>query len=292
MSLTSGFSVPIAMGWRDLLFANWPVDPAVLDPHVPDDLDLDTYEGDAWLSVVPFVNVNVRPRGAPSALGIRLPELNLRTYVRAGDDPGIYFFTLDAQGVLSVLGARVTHHLPYHYARMDVSRSRNWERWRRERQNRAERGVDEAGPGESSAASGARSSSGAATGGPSDEVYFASTRRHPGSRPCRFAASYRPTGERFRAERGSLARFLTERHLLYTQDQRGRLRYTRARHPPWPLCDAAAEIDRNELFEAHGFDYPERDPVHYYSPGVDTVTSASRAVEDATAPLLRADQRV
>jgi len=112
--------VPLEMGWRHLLFENWPVEPDVMDAHLPEGLAPDTYDGSAWLSVVPFTNVAVRPKGVPESLGIRLPELNLRTYVSRDGVPSVYFFTLDAQGVASVLGARLFHHLPYHYARISL----------------------------------------------------------------------------------------------------------------------------------------------------------------------------
>ncbi len=109
------------MGWRHVLFANWPVDPAVVAPHVPDAMRLDTYDGRAWMSVVPFTNVDVRPSWVPSGWGVPLPELNLRTYVVCEDEPGVYFFSLDAQGVAGVLGARLFHHLPYYYARISLA---------------------------------------------------------------------------------------------------------------------------------------------------------------------------
>jgi uncharacterized protein YqjF (DUF2071 family) len=112
----------LAMGWRHLLFANYPVDPGIVDAHLPDALSVDTFDGDAWLSVVPFTNVDVRPSGLPAVAGVDLPELNLRTYVTCGGEPGVYFFSLDAQGVSSVLGARLFHHLPYYYARVRLER--------------------------------------------------------------------------------------------------------------------------------------------------------------------------
>jgi uncharacterized protein YqjF (DUF2071 family) len=110
--------VPLEMHWRELLFASWPVDPAIVAAHLPDALAVDTHDGDAWLSIVPFTNGSVRPRGLPEPLGVDLPELNLRTYVTVDGTPGIYFFSLDAAGALAVLGARLFHHLPYYYARV------------------------------------------------------------------------------------------------------------------------------------------------------------------------------
>lgn len=113
--------VSLHMGWRHVLFANWPIDPAVVEPHLPERLSLDTYDGQAWLSVVPFTNVDVRPRVFPTGTGIPLPELNLRTYVTHDGTPGVYFFSLDADGILAVIGARLFHYLPYYYAEIDLS---------------------------------------------------------------------------------------------------------------------------------------------------------------------------
>ena len=112
--------VPLEMGWRHLLFENYPVEPRVMDAHLPDGLAPDIFDGSAWLSVVPFTNVDVRPKGLPKQLGIRLPELNLRTYVTRDGVPSVYFFSLDAQGIASVIGARVFQHLPYFYARIGL----------------------------------------------------------------------------------------------------------------------------------------------------------------------------
>ena len=112
--------IPLAMGWRHLLFENWRVDPDVIAERLPETLTVDTYDGSGWLSVVPFTNVAIRPQGLPAAVGQPLPELNLRTYVTCDGEPGVYFFSLDAQGVAGVIGARVTQHLPYYYARISL----------------------------------------------------------------------------------------------------------------------------------------------------------------------------
>lgn len=113
--------VSLEMGWRQLLFENYPVDPEIVDAHLPESLDVDTHDGSAWLSVVPFTNVAVRPNGLPERAGILLPELNLRTYVTHDGIPGVYFFSLDAEGVTSVLGARLFQSLPYYNARISLT---------------------------------------------------------------------------------------------------------------------------------------------------------------------------
>jgi uncharacterized protein YqjF (DUF2071 family) len=108
--------LPVSFEWRHVLFANWPVDSDALAARVPDTLDIEEYDGSAWLSVVPLLNVDTRLRGLPTMTGFSLPEVNLRTYVAHDGDPGVYFFSLDADGLLSVVGARLTHYLPYYYA--------------------------------------------------------------------------------------------------------------------------------------------------------------------------------
>ena len=90
--------------WHDLLFAHWPVDGVRLRALVPAEFPLDLYDGQAWLGIVPFRMANVGPRGVPSLPGVSaFPELNVRTYVRVADRPGVYFFSLDAASALEPL---------------------------------------------------------------------------------------------------------------------------------------------------------------------------------------------
>ncbi|APW96787.1 hypothetical protein CHINAEXTREME_02935 [Halobiforma lacisalsi AJ5] len=229
--------VSLSMGWRRLLFANWPLEPNRVRPHLPQRLSVDTHDGKAWLSVVPFTNVDVRPRALPSGTGVALPELNLRTYVSYEGHPGVYFFSLDADGLAAVLGARLFHHLPYYYADIDLA---------------ADDGA----------------------------VRFTSRRRHRGARSVRFDATYGPTGSRYYADHGSLEGFLTERYRYYTEAPDGSIRYADVSHEPWPLYDAEVSFRENTLFAANGFDRPETEPVHLYSPGVDTIASGSKPARE------------
>jgi uncharacterized protein YqjF (DUF2071 family) len=110
--------------WHELLFAHWPLPPDVLRPLVPAALPLDTFEGWAWLGIVPFRMSYVRLRGVPPVPGISaFPELNVRTYVTLDDKPGVYFFSLDAANRLAVALARAIYHLPYMSADMRCERS-------------------------------------------------------------------------------------------------------------------------------------------------------------------------
>ncbi|MEF8807951.1 YqjF family protein [Natronomonas sp.] len=108
----------LSMRWRDLLFAHWPVDPATVAAELPEGVSVDTYEGEAYLGVVPFVMGDIRVRGAP--LGLQFGELNLRTYVTVDGTPGVYFFNLDADDRIGVTLARKLFRLPYYRAEMDI----------------------------------------------------------------------------------------------------------------------------------------------------------------------------
>jgi uncharacterized protein YqjF (DUF2071 family) len=104
--------------WHDLLFAHWPIAPEALRPLVPARLALDSFEGRAWVGVVPFRMSGIRLRGLPPLPGCSaFCELNLRTYI-AGERPGVYFFSLDAASPLAVFAARRFFHLSYYRARI------------------------------------------------------------------------------------------------------------------------------------------------------------------------------
>lgn len=107
--------------WNDLLFAHWPVDKRALAEKIPSGLELELFDTQAWVGIVPFHMTNVAPRGIPALPWVSaFPELNVRTYVRVGDKPGVYFFSLDASNALAVGAARTMFHLPYFTASMHV----------------------------------------------------------------------------------------------------------------------------------------------------------------------------
>jgi uncharacterized protein YqjF (DUF2071 family) len=112
--------------WHDLLFAHWRIDPIELAGKVPGQFRLDLFAGQAWIGIVPFRMTNVAPRGVPSLPWMsEFPELNVRTYVRVGDRPGVYFFSLDAGSAVAVRAARTLLNLPYFSASMVVTRMGN-----------------------------------------------------------------------------------------------------------------------------------------------------------------------
>jgi hypothetical protein len=111
----------MVQSWHDLLFAHWAVPEAVVRPRIPPALSVDTFDGRAWVGVIPFRLTGVRARGLPPLPWLSaFPEVNVRTYVTADGKPGIWFFSLDAASALVVRAARRTYRLPYYHARMSI----------------------------------------------------------------------------------------------------------------------------------------------------------------------------
>lgn len=109
----------MAQTWRDLLFAHWRVGAEALRPLVPAALELDTFEGQAWVGIVPFRMTGIRVRWLPPVPWLSaFAELNVRTYVTVGGKRGVYFFSLDAANPVAVATARRCFHLPYMNATM------------------------------------------------------------------------------------------------------------------------------------------------------------------------------
>jgi uncharacterized protein len=114
--------------WEDLLFAHWRVPVEAVRAHLPARLDVETYDGAAWLGITPFRLTALRARGLlPVPRLSTFLELNVRTYVNAGGQkPGIWFFSLDASSRIAVEAARRAYELPYFHARMSATRRDDW----------------------------------------------------------------------------------------------------------------------------------------------------------------------
>ena len=107
--------------WHHLLFLHWKIETEQLRSRIPKELEIDTFNGDAYVGVVLFTMKGIRPRllrKMPFAHAFH--EFNLRTYVRSGDQTGVWFFSLDAANSLAVRAARSFYSLPYFLARMSV----------------------------------------------------------------------------------------------------------------------------------------------------------------------------
>jgi uncharacterized protein YqjF (DUF2071 family) len=105
--------------WHHLLFAHWPINIKQLQPFIPEPLQIDTYEGQAWIGVVPFTMSDIRLKYLPPVpFTSRFAEINVRTYVTINNKPGVLFFSLDAASLLAVKVAQTFYHLPYYHAEM------------------------------------------------------------------------------------------------------------------------------------------------------------------------------
>ena len=214
--------------WNDLLFVHWPVPAASIAALLPEGLEPDTFQGSAWLGVVPFWLDRIKVRGLPNLPGMRnFPDLNVRTYVRDEftGTQGMYFFSLDATNLLAVALAHTFFNLPYHWAEMHL-------------EQRSER-----------------------------EFSFFSRRRLT-SHPVIFKARYRglgPTHKLAEGRSGTLEHFLMERSCLFTCNRGGEPVKANLHHVPWPLEEAEAEIERNDLAQSIGIELPDIEPVLHYS---------------------------
>ncbi len=116
----------ISQRWKDVVFLHYKVDPKELQKLVPFPLDL--FEGEAIVSIVPFVMSRIRfPFLLPVPGLSQLLELNLRTYVIVNDRPAVYFFTLDSNHLPGVLIARWFFALPYRWVKLSFSFKRQYE---------------------------------------------------------------------------------------------------------------------------------------------------------------------
>lgn len=227
--------------WLDLTFVHWRVPVSVLRPLVPPALTIDTFDGDAFVGLVPFTMRNVRPRWAPPLGAITdFHETNVRTYVHLdGEHPGVWFFSLDAASRLAVLAARLLWHLPYHHARMELARIGD---------------------------------------GPHATVHYRSERLRPGPLPARCELRCRPTGRAEPARAGTLEHFLVERYLLYAVQRNGRLWRGAVHHRPYPLQPAEVELVDTSLVTAAGETPPTSTPFAQYASRVDVEVFALRPV--------------
>jgi uncharacterized protein YqjF (DUF2071 family) len=127
------------MTWHELLFMHWPVEVSQLRSLIPSPLELDTFEGRAWISIVPFRMSGVAPRLCPNLPWLSaFPELNVRTYVTDGQRGGVWFFSLDATNPIAVRVARRQFYLSYMDARITMQRGDDGIRYISHRTHRGE----------------------------------------------------------------------------------------------------------------------------------------------------------
>lgn len=208
---------PVLMhqNWHHLLFLHWEIPPSELQALVPAGLTIDTFEGKAYVGLIPFTLTGVRPVMTPAVPGIsNFHEVNVRTYVhRNGSDPGVWFFSLDASSSIAVAAARAAYKLPYFYSDIEFAAS------------------DE----------------------PIPQIAFRAHRNDPrGASPAHLHTQYRAIeGAAGPAPVGTLEHFLIERYILYSQDENHELHRARVHHQPYPVQRAeVAMLDETMVWAA------------------------------------------
>ena len=112
--------------WGKLLFMHWRVEATLLRPLIPEGLEIDLFDGSAWIGIVPFTMWGIRASFLPPLPGTSaFHELNVRTYVHQQGVPSVLFLSLDAANKLAVWGARKFYHLAYFNAQMSLDQSGN-----------------------------------------------------------------------------------------------------------------------------------------------------------------------
>jgi uncharacterized protein YqjF (DUF2071 family) len=235
--------------WRDLLFVHWAVRPEAIRHLVPPRLELDLFEGLAYVGLVPFTMTGVRPALLPAVRGLStFHETNLRTYVRLGDrDPGVWFFSLEAANSVAVRLARAFFHLPYHRARLFLARE----------------------------ACTIPDPNGLCT------FVFAGVRLWPGPLPASYAIRATANGDVRRAEPGTLEHFLLERYILYAA-RKDKLYRGQVHHTPYPIQSAIIHSFDQSLSTSWNLSPLQSSLLAHFSSGVDVEVFPIRLIANSS----------
>lgn len=223
MSLCARLPWLVAQTEAELLFLSWPADPARITGRIPAGLTLDTFESQAWITLIPFRMERMRARWLPPIPPFsRFAEVDCLTYVRRGAVTGIWFFRIDAGTLVGSAMARWLFGLPYHHSRVALDQEGEWR---------------------------AFSSVGRAEG--------------TGVRP-ELRLRYRPRGQVFEATPGTLAHFIVERFVMFSQSGRGTLLQGREARPTRSIQECEVSVQQNTLPEAADVPGPAGDAVAWY----------------------------
>jgi uncharacterized protein len=234
--------------WGKLLFMHWPLEVETLRPLIPVQLSIDTFDGKAWIGVVPFTMWGIRASFLPPLPGTSaFHELNVRTYVHYQGMPGVWFFSLDAANSLAVWGARKFYHLPYFNADMKLKQDGDAIRYSSRR---------------------------------TDEMTYAEFFSHeslhfprklsadPHDRPrAELDMDWKIGAPLPQAQVGSIDFFLTERYCLYALKD-GEIYRARIFHEPWRLQTAAIGSLRSTMIDSLEISQPGGPPLLHYAESI------------------------
>lgn len=210
------------MTWSHLAFIHWPIDAALARAMVPEPLEIDTHAGCAWIGLVPFTMPRVKHRLGSVPTMRHFHECNVRTYVRVGEERGVWFHSLDATSRLAVIGARLMWRLNYRSAKIDVHAKDHRVRYAVQRTDHTRsQHLDQPG---------------------------VNLQIDQPAMQCTWEVGSLLA----RSQPGSLEHFLTERYALFSLDRAGRVRIGRIDHIPWPLREGRVIELNDSLVEAAG----------------------------------------
>lgn len=215
--------------WHHLLFLHWEVPVSEIQSLLPLRLTADTFEGKAYVGLVPFTITGVRATLTPPLPWISaFHEINVRTYVHLnGRDPGVWFFSLDAASPLAVAAARAMYKLAYYAADIDFNEGE----------------------------------------GAYPVLDFQSRRTDErGTTPADAHVRYRAIeGPATAAAPGTLEHFLVERYILYAEDEHRELHRARVHHQPYPVQKAEVLALDETLIWASGIKRAEQPAYRHYA---------------------------
>lgn len=222
---------PVVMhqNWHHLLFLHWEVSPADLQRLIPAQLTIDTFEGNAYVGLVPFTLTGVRPVLTPPLPWVSsFHEVNVRTYVHhQGRDPGVWFFSLDASSAIAVAAARAAYKLPYFHSKIEFQASK------------------ESVP----------------------KIEFGAHRIDKAdAKPANARIRYAPMeGIVTQAAPATIEHFLIERYILYATDEKHHLHRARVHHQPYPVQRAEVVELEETLIWAAGIRRSDAHPLRHYA---------------------------
>ncbi len=117
---------PLRMQWEQLTMLHWRYPAEEVQALLPEGLTVETFDGSAWVGLVPFqMRVDV-PFLPEMKRILHFPETNVRTYVYgASGEPGVYFWSLEASSLAAVVTARATYQVPYFWSTMSLEQDGN-----------------------------------------------------------------------------------------------------------------------------------------------------------------------
>jgi uncharacterized protein YqjF (DUF2071 family) len=198
--------------WPRVLFVHYRVEPAVLQPSVPFELEL--FEGKAIVSLAAFAMHRFRPgKGGRLAEWLFRPAsrnhfFNVRAYVHHGGESGVYFMTQWLSHPFCLLGKLPMLRLPWHLGRISYEHLHE---------------------------------SGRLTG----QV------RGRGGHTLTYEAAVKPGASFVQTETGTVAEFAMERYTAFAL-RGGQEVIFRVWHEPWPQCPVEVKVKDNGLLAETG----------------------------------------